>query len=185
MLPYVLGGVAVLLLLILVLVYNGLVSGRNETQNAWAQIDVQLKRRHELIPNLVEVVRGYARHEAETLERVVRARGDAMRAGAAGPEAAGQAESVLGRALRGLFALAEGYPALQASQGFLALQEELSSTENRIGFARQAYNDAATRFNTRREVFPANLVSGAFGFRRASLFVIDDAAERSVPSVGA
>jgi LemA protein len=182
MLPLVLAIAIALVLVVLVLLYNGLVVGRNEAQNAWSQIDVQLKRRHDLIPNLVEVVRGYAKHEATTLERVVQARKLAVEA--QGPEAAGEAESQLGRALRGLFALAEGYPDLKASQGFLALQEELSSTENRIGFARQAYNDAATRFNTKREVFPTNLISGAFGFQRAALFVLDDAAERTAPSVG-
>ena len=159
--------------------YNGLVRGRNETRNGWSQIDVQLKRRHDLIPNLVETVKGYAAHERETLEAVVAARGAAV--SATTPAAAGKAEGALGAALGRLFALAENYPDLKANQNFLALQEELSSTENRISFARQAYNDAATRYNTQREVFPANLISG--GFEAAELFEIEEAGARNVPQV--
>jgi LemA protein len=161
-----------------VLTYNALVRGRNETRNAWSQIDVQLKRRHDLVPNLVEAVKGYAKHEREALDAVIRARGEA--AAAHGPAAAGVAETALGRALGGLFALAEAYPDLKANRSFLALQEELSSTENRIAFARQAYNDAATRHNTMRESFPANLLAG--GFPRVEMFEITVAGERSVPS---
>ncbi len=160
-------------------IYNGLVRRRNEKDNAWSQIDVQLKRRHDLIPNLVETVKGYAKHERETLDAVIQARNQAV--SAQGPAAAGQAEGVLGAALGKLFALAEAYPDLKANQNFLALQEELSSTENRIGFARQAYNDAATRYNNAREVFPANLISG--GFARAELFEIEVKGEREVPNV--
>jgi len=173
-----LGGVA-LVVIYFVSLYNGLVRGRNETHNGWSQIDVQLKRRHDLIPNLVETVKGYASHEQETLEAVVAARGAAVSADT--PAAAGKAEGVLGAALGKLFALAESYPDLKANQNFLSLQEELSSTENRIGFARQAYNDAATRYNNRREVFPANLISG--GFDEAELFEIEEPGERSVPQV--
>ncbi len=160
-------------------IYNGLVRRRNEKDNAWSQIDVQLKRRHDLIPNLVETVKGYAKHERETLDAVIQARNQAV--SAQGPAAAGQAEGVLGAALGKLFALAEAYPDLKANQNYLALQEELSSTENRIGFARQAYNDAATRYNNAREVFPANMISG--GFAKAELFEIEVKGEREVPSV--
>jgi LemA protein len=160
-------------------IYNGLVRKRNEKDNAWSQIDVQLKRRHDLIPNLVETVKGYAKHERETLDAVIQARNQAV--SAQGPAAAGAAEGVLGAALGKLFALAEAYPDLKANQNFLALQEELSSTENRIGFARQAYNDAATRYNNAREVFPANLISG--GFAKAELFEVEVKSEREVPNV--
>ena len=160
-------------------IYNGLVRKRNEKDNAWSQIDVQLKRRHDLIPNLVETVKGYAKHESETLESVIQARNQAVAAN--GPAAAGEAEGILGAALGKLFALAESYPDLKANQNYLALQEELSSTENRIGFARQAYNDAVTIYNNAREVFPANLISGAF--QRADLFEITKGAEREGPKV--
>lgn len=171
--------IVVLVVLYFIGIYNGLVRRRNEKDNAWAQIDVQLKRRHDLVPNLVETVKGYAHHERETLDAVIQARSQAV--SAQGPAAAGQAEGVLGAALGRLFALAESYPDLKANQNFLALQEELSSTENRIGYARQAYNDAATRYNNAREVFPANLISG--GFPRAELFEISAEAEREVPKV--
>ena len=180
---WVLGGLLLAVILgigYFVGIYNGLVRRRNEKDNGWSQIDVQLKRRHDLIPNLVETVKGYARHERETLEAVIQARNQAV--AAEGPAAAGQAEGILGAALGKLFALSEAYPDLKANQNFLALQEELSSTENRIGFARQAYNDAATRYNNAREVFPANLISG--GFARAELFEIQSAEERNVPKVG-
>ena len=160
-------------------IYNGLVRARNETKNAWAQIDVQLKRRHDLVPNLVETVKGYAKHESETLENVIKARNAAV--SAQGPAAAGAAEGMLSAALGKPFALSEAYPDLKANQNFLALQEELTSTENKIGFARQAYNDAATQYNNKREVFPANLISG--GFKEAELFEIEFAAERDVPAV--
>ncbi len=160
-------------------VYNGLVRKKNEKDNAWAQIDVQLRRRHDLIPNLVEAVKGYAKHEQQTFDAVIQARNQAVQA--KGPAATGQAEGMLGAALGQLFALAEAYPELKANQNFLALQEELASTENRIGFARQAYNDAATRYNNAREVFPANLISG--GFSRAELFEIEVASQRDVPQV--
>lgn len=179
---WVFGGflvVVVGIVLYFISIYNGLVRHRNEKDNGWSQIDVQLKRRHDLIPNLVETVKGYAQHERETLDAVIQARNQAV--AAQGPAAAGQAEGILGAALGKLFALSEAYPDLKANQNFLALQEELSSTENRIGFARQAYNDAATRYNNAREVFPANLISG--GFARAELFEIQSAEERNVPKV--
>jgi LemA protein len=172
-------GAVVLAVLYFIGIYNGLVRARNESKNGWSQIDVQLKRRHDLIPNLVETVKGYAGHEKETLEAVIQARSGAV--AAKGPAEAGAAEGILGAALGKLFALSEAYPDLKANQNFLALQEELSSTENKIGFARQAYNDAATRYNNKREVFPASLISG--GFEEAELFEIQEAGERSVPEV--
>jgi len=172
-------GVVVLIILYFVGIYNGLVRARNQARNGWSQIDVQLKRRHDLIPNLLETVKGYAAHEKQTLEAVIQARSRAVAAKT--PGEAGKAEGLLGAALGNLFALSERYPDLKANTNFLALQEELGSTENRIGFARQAYNDAATRYNNKREVFPANLISG--GFEKAELFEIEVAAEREVPKV--
>ena len=172
-------GAAIAVVLFFVGIYNGLIRARNESRNGWSQIDVQLKRRHDLIPNLVETAKGYMTHERETLEAVIQARNGAV--SAKGPGQAGKAEGVLGAALSGFFALAEAYPDLKANQNFLALQEELSSTENRIGFARQAYNDAATRYNNKREVFPANMMSG--GFEKAELFEIENPGERNVPKV--
>jgi len=181
MMWWIIGLVAVLVVVAgyFIGIYNGLIRKRNETENAWSQIDVQLKRRHDLIPNLVETVQGYAKHEKETFDAVIQARNRAV--SAQGPAASGEAEGILGAALGKLFALAEAYPDLKANQNFLALQEELSSTENRIGFARQAYNDAATRYNNAREVFPANLISGSFD--EAELFEIEVDAEREVPKV--
>ena len=176
---YIVVGVLILLAIYFVGLYNGLIRARNQTKNGWAQIDVQLKRRHDLIPNLVETAKGYMKHEAETLEKVVVARNQAV--SARGPRQAGAAEGALTGALSGFFGLVEQYPDLKANQNFLALQEELASTENRIGFARQAYNDAATRYNNKREVFPASLISG--GFEPADLFEIADAAERNAPQV--
>ncbi len=170
-------GALVVLVLYFVGIFNGLIRRRNETQNAWSQIDVQLKRRHDLIPNLVEAVKGYMTHEKGTLEAVVQARDAA--ANAKGPLQAGAAEGLLGALLGRIFVLAEDYPDLKANTNFLALQEELTSTENRITFARQAYNDAATRLNNAREVFPAVLISG--GFTRADLFEIEVPSERELP----
>ena len=172
-------GVLALIAFYFIGIYNGLVRARNEARNGWSQIDVQLKRRHDLIPNLVETVKGYAAHEKDTLEAVISARTAAVAAKT--PGEAGKAEGLLGAALGNLFALSERYPDLKANQNFLSLQEELASTENRIGFARQAYNDAATLYNNKREVFPANLISG--GFEKAELFEIEIAAEREVPKV--
>ncbi len=172
-------GAIVLVVLFFIGIYNGLVRARNESKNAWSQIDVQLKRRHDLIPNLVETVKGYAAHEKETLEGVIEARSKATQA--SGVQEQSAAENALSGALGKLFALSEAYPDLKANQNFLALQEELTSTENRIGFARQAYNDAATTYNNKREVFPANLISGSF--KEAELFEIELPAEREVPKV--
>ena len=170
-------GVGVALVLYFIGIYNGLVRRRNEVQNAWAQIDVQLKRRHDLIPNLVEAVKGYMTHEKGTLEAVIQARNAAT--SAKGPVQAGAAEGLLGALLGRIFVLAEDYPELKANTNFLALQEELTSTENRITFARQAYNDAATRLNNAREVVPAVLISG--GFERSDLFEIEKPSERELP----
>ena len=161
--------------------YNALVALRNRVGNGWAQIDVQLKRRHDLIPNLIETVKGYMGHERGTLEAITKARADAM--SAKGPAQAGHAEAALSGALRGLMVNVERYPDLKASQNFLALQEELSSTENKISFARQAYNDSVTRYNSRIQTIPANLVAGPAGFSRRELFELTDAAERAVPQV--
>ena len=172
-------GLVVVGIVYFIAIYNGLVRARNEVRNMWSQIDVQLKRRHDLIPNLVETVRGYATHESDTLEKVINARNRAVQA--QGVQAVGAAEAALGTAMTGLFGLAESYPDLKANENFKSLQEELSTTENRIGFARQAYNDSAMHYNNRREVFPANLMSG--GFERADMFEIEDEAERAVPQV--
>jgi LemA protein len=179
----VIGVLVVLLLLFVIASYNGLVGKRNQTQNAWSQIDVQLKRRHDLIPNLVNAVKGYMAHESGVLEAVTAARTQAIQAGGNVQERAA-AENQLTGALRSVFAVAENYPQLRASENMLALQEELSSTENRIAFARQFYNDSVLGYNTARETFPRNLLAGMFGFKRADLFQLDDpVADRAVPQV--
>ena len=162
-------------------IYNALVRLRQQVKNAWSQIDVQLKRRYDLIPNLVETVKGYAAHEKETLERVVQARNAAV--SASGVQAKAQAENMLTGALRQLFALSERYPNLKANENFLALQEELATTENRIAFARQHYNDSVASFNTRIQSFPANLIAGPFGFHDEPYFEMEDAAQREAPKV--
>jgi LemA protein len=178
---YVLLGIIAVLVLWFVSIYNSLVHLRNFVDNAWAQIDVQLKRRHDLIPNLLETVKGYMAHERGTLEAITKLRSDAM--SAKGPAEAGQAETALSGALRGLMVSVERYPDLKASQNFLALQEELSSTENKISFARQAYNDSVTRYNSRIQTIPANLIAGPGGFTTRELFELTDATERAVPQV--
>jgi LemA protein len=161
--------------------YNGLVGLRQRVKNAWSQIDVQLKRRYDLIPNLVETVKGYAAHEKQTFERVIQARSAAV--SAQGVAAQAQAENVLTGALRQLFAVAEAYPQLKANQNFLALQEELSSTENRISFARQNYNDTTAGYNTRVQSFPANIIARLFGFNVEEFFELEEAAQREAPKV--
>jgi len=162
-------------------IYNGLVQLRNAVKNAWSQIDVQLKRRHDLIPNLVETAKGYMTHERETLENVTRARNLATQA--QGPGAAGKAESGLTQALSSFYVVAEQYPDLKANANFLAIQEELTSTENKIGFARQAYNDGVMQLNNKIEMFPSNIVAGIFAFKQAVFFEIENAAEKEVPKV--
>ena len=161
--------------------YNGLVRLRQQVKNAWSQIDVQLKRRYDLIPNLVETVKGYAKHEKETLEAVIQARNAAV--SAQGVEQQAKAENMLTGALRQIFALSERYPDLKANQNFLALQEELATTENRISFARQHYNDSTATYNTKVQSFPANIIAGMFNFVVEQYFEIEDAAERVVPQV--
>ena len=185
------GGVLFVAALWLVSIYNGLTISRNQFKNAFAQIDVQLKRRYDLIPNLVESVKGYMAHESGTLEAVIKARNSAFSAGqsaAANPgdpsamKELGRAEGELGGALGRLIALSESYPDLKANTNMLALQEELTATENKVGFARQAFNDAVTAYNNARGVFPAVMFAGMFGFTDAQLLEIESAA-REAPKV--
>jgi LemA protein len=171
----------VLAALYAVMLYNSLVAKRNQVRNAWAQIDVQLKRRHDLVPNLVETAKGYMKHEQQTLEAVIRARQIAVDAKTVGEHS--RAENQLTQTLRSLFAVAENYPDLKANQNMLQLQEELTSTENRIGFARQNYNDTVMRYNNRIEMFPSSVVAGFSGFKMAEYFEIEDAAERKPVAV--
>ena len=161
--------------------YNRLVSLRNEVANGWRQIDVQLKRRHDLIPNLVNAVRGAMDFERDTLTAVMDARARALTA--TGPADAARKEGELSQAVGRLLAVAENYPTLKSNDNVKMLQEELSATENKVGFARQFYNDLATKFNTAQQVFPTNIFAGMFGFKAAELFEITDAAEREVPTV--
>jgi LemA protein len=168
--------VLVVLLVVCVAIYNGLVSLRQQTMNAWAQIDVQLKRRYDLIPNLVETVKGYMAHEKDTLEKVIAARNSAI--GAEGVKDKAAAENQLSRALTGFFAVAEAYPELRASEAMGQLQEELRATENKISFARQYYNDVVTAYNTKIEAFPSSIFASAGGFKPRDLFELDDAAAR-------
>jgi LemA protein len=194
---YVIGAICVVLVVVVIVgwlisIYNGLVRSRNGYKNAFSQIDVQLTRRHDLIPNLVETAKGYIKHERETLEAVTAARTGAVSAQAAatanpGDPAAmqqlGGAENMLTQTLGRLFAVAEAYPDLKANQNMMQLSEELTSTENRVAFARQAYNDSVMGYNNKREVFPSSLVAGMFGFSPAALFETDDPASRQAPKV--
>ena len=168
--------------LFVVSVYNGLVRARNEVKNAWSSIDVQLKRRHDLIPNLIETVKGYAAHERGTLDAVVKARQQAV-SFTGSVEERGKVENMLTQSLRTLFAVAEAYPDLKANQNFLKLQEELSATENKIGFARQYYNDATMRYKNRIEMFPSNVIAGMFNFQPEPFFQLEEAGEKTVPQV--
>lgn len=177
----VFGGLVLLAILIVVGLYNGLVRQRNAAQNAWNQIDVQLKRRHDLIPNLVEAVKGYAKHEREVFENVTKARNLAI--GAQGRAGQIQAEAQLSAALANVFAVAEAYPDLKANQNFLAIQEELTSTENKIAFARQYYNDSVMTYNNQRQQFPAVLIAGMFAFKEEPYWKIENAVEREAPKV--
>jgi LemA protein len=156
--------------------YNGLVRLRRETENAFSQIDVQLKRRYDVIPNLVETVKGYMKHEQDTLERVISARNRALGANSVGEKAA--AEGQVASALTGLFALSEAYPELRSNENMLSLQEELKSTENKISFARQYYNNTVTSYNTKIETFPSNIIANSSGFKPNDLFEIEDPIER-------
>jgi LemA protein len=168
----IIGGLLVLLFVYLIVAYNGLVKLRNRLEAAWAQIDVQLKRRYDLIPNLVETVKGYASHERETLEKVIQARN--MAVGATGPAEQAQAENMLTGALKSLFAVSEAYPDLKANRNFLELQEELTTTEDRIAYSRQFYNDMVRGYNTRIQSFPAVIVAGMFNFEQREYFEADD-----------
>lgn len=172
--------VVVVLAIAFMVMYNGLVRLRNRIDSAWSQIDVQLQRRHDLIPNLVETVKGYAAHERETLEAVVQARNAAV--DAQGPAAQAQAENVLTGALRQLFALAEAYPDLKANQNFLNLQEELTSTEDRVAYARQFYNDSVLNYNNKIQTVPSNVIANMLDFAPREYFEGDDGA-REVPRV--
>jgi LemA protein len=165
-------GVVVLLVLYVVLAYNGLVRLRNRVENAWAQIDVQLKRRYDLIPNLVETVKGYAKHERGTFEAVTQARANAINASGVAEQA--QAENMITGALKSLFAVAEAYPDLKANENFLALQEELTGTEGRISYARQFYNDAVLQLNTKIQTVPTSIVANMFKFKEREYFEADD-----------
>ncbi len=178
---WVIIGIVVLLGLFLLGTYNSLVRKRVQVRNSWSQIDVQLKRRYDLIPNLVETVKGYATHEKETFERVTKARQQAIDASGVRDQA--QAENMLTGALRQLFALSEAYPELKANQNFLALQEELTSTENKIGFARQHYNNVVEGYNTAIQVFPAVVFAGMLGFEREPFFEIEEPGQREAPKV--
>ena len=185
-------GIVVLLAFWAIGIYNGLVTARNAYRNAFAQIDVQLQRRHDLIPNLVETAKGYLQHERETLEAVIAARNsgvsalDAAKAKPGDPAAMqqlGAAENQLSATLGRLFALSEAYPDLKANQNMMQLSEELSSTENRVAFARQAYNDSVMAYNNRREVFPNSIVAGMFPFQPAALLEIERPEQRAAPQV--
>ena len=174
-------GLVVLFAIFLIALYNGLVQKRNRVDNAWAQIDVQLKRRRDLIPNLIETVKGYAAHERGTFEAVTQAR--AAAAGAQGPAQTAAAEGFLSQALGKLFAVAEAYPDLKANTNFLDLQAQLKDTEDKIAISRQVYNDTVLTYNNSIQVFPAVMIAGTFGFTRREFYEIDDAADREVPVV--
>ncbi len=178
---FIIVAIVIILVLIAIALYNGLIRIRNQVRNAWKQIDVQLKRRHDLIPNLVNAVKGEMEFEKGTLENVVRARSAAL--GASDVADAVVKEDMLSSALSKLFAVVESYPNLKANEEVKRLMEELTTTENQITFARQFYNDITTTYNTKLEVFPANLFASALGFKLSPLFQVEDAAEREVPNV--
>ena len=183
MVTYVIIGIVVILVVVFVATYNALVRKRNQVRNAWAQIDVQLKRRHDLIPNLMETVKGYMKHERETLEAVTNARNLAQGAIGKGVGAQSKAEAALSGALSKLLAVVENYPDLKANQNFLALQEELTSTENKISFSRQFYNDSVLGYNNKTQMFPSNIVASMTGFKAGEFFEVEVAAEREAPKV--
>jgi len=188
----VLLGIAIILAMFVIGIYNKLVTQRNRFKNAYSQIDVQLKRRYDLIPNLVEVAKGYMKHESETLEAVIAARNSAANARSSAATDPGDpkamqgligAEAALTGSLGKLFALSEAYPDLKANQNMMQLTEELTSTENKVSFARQAYNDAVMTYNTSREVFPSSIIAGTFNFGPAQLFEIEDPTQKEAPKV--
>jgi LemA protein len=164
------------LVFILVGLYNSLISLRNRADNAWAQVDVQLRRRYDLIPNLVETVKGYAKHEREVFQNVTEARAKAIDAGSVKEQ--GQAENMLTGALKSLFAVVENYPDLKANQNFLMLQEELAGTEGKIAYARQFYNDTVMKFNMKQQVFPSNIIANMFNFKEKEYFEIEEPTAR-------
>ena len=174
-------GILVIGVLWFAVTYNGLIRWRNRVKNAWSQIDVQLKRRYDLIPNLVETVKGYAAHEKEVLENVTKARSACM--SATGPAEAAKAENFLAGTLKSLFAVVENYPQLKANENFMQLQEELTSTENKVSFARQFYNDTVMRYNTRIQQIPTNIVANICSFRAEDMFEVEAAEEREAPKV--
>ena len=178
---WILLGIVVAIVVWAIATYNRLIGLRNQVLNGWRQIDVQLKRRHDLIPNLVNTVRGAMEFERDTLTQVMEARARAV--SATGPADAGRKEGELSQALGRLFAVAENYPNLKANENVKMLQEELTATENKVGFARQFYNDISTRFNTSQQTFPSNIFASMLGFKPAELFEVTDAAERQVPAV--
>lgn len=180
----VIGVIIVILILIYIANYNGLVGLRNQTKNAWAQIDVQLKRRRDLIPNLVETVKGYMEHERGTLEAVTNARNIAQAAASSASVGnIAKAEGQLSGALSRLLAVVENYPNLKANENFLALQEELTSTENKISFARQYYNDSVLRYNNKTQMFPSNIIASVSGFKQGEFFEVTAPEEREAPKV--
>lgn len=181
MIAWIILAVLVVVVLWVIALFNGLVSLKNQTLNGWKQIDVQLKRRHDLIPNLVETVKGVMKFEQSTLTQVIEARNKAISAQGVAEKAT--QENILSGALRQLFALVENYPTLKSNENVSKLQEELVSTENRIGFARQFYNDIATSFNIAQQKFPTNMIVGLLGFKSAELFEITDASEKEAPKV--
>ncbi len=182
---WVILGILGFLLFSFIVIYNGLVRLRNQVKNAWAQIDVQLKRRYDLIPNLVDTVKGYMKHERETLESVTNARNLAQQLSSGGGSvgARSKAETELSSALGRLLAVVENYPDLKANQNFLALQEELTSTENKISFSRQFYNDSVLRLNNQTQMFPSNLVASMTGFKAEEFFEVTAAEEKEAPKV--
>ena len=186
---FIILGIVILLVVIFIAMvaggYNSLVRLRNAMKNAWAQIDVQLKRRHDLIPNLVETVKGYKNFERETLEAVTKARNVAVQASSSGAGVAerSKVEGELSGALARLMVVVERYPDLKANQNFLALQEELTSTENKISFSRQYYNDSVMRYNNQTQVFPSNMIASMFGFKPGESFAVTAEAEREAPKV--
>jgi LemA protein len=167
--------------LMIVSMYNSLIKLRNQVKNAWSQIDVQLKRRHDLIPNLIETVKGYMTHERETLQNITNARSQAMNATGVADKA--KAEGELSGAMSKFFLVVENYPDLKANQNFLALQEELTSTENKISFSRQSYNDQVLFYNNKIQMFPSNILAGMFNFTQEQFFQVEDKADREVPKV--
>jgi LemA protein len=177
----IVGAILVVIIFSVIGIYNALIRLRNQVDNAWSQIDVQLKRRHDLIPNLVETAKGYMHHERDTFESITKARSQAMGAKTVGDAA--KAEGALTEALSKFMLVVENYPDLKANQNFLSLQETLTSTENKIAFARQGYNDQVLFFNNKIQMFPSNIIAGMFSFIKREFFEIEEAAEREVPKV--